>query len=116
LQFARAGHPYPLFVPAAGPLELWRQEGLLLGVVDARFPTQTHRLAAGDKVLLYSDGIDSARFEDQPEGAASLLACATRHRDLPVQDFVETLARDLFGGLAQPDDLTLLALEMGKEG
>ncbi len=114
LQFARAGHPYPLHVPAAGPLELWQQEGLLLGVVDARFPTQTHRLAAGDKVLLYSDGIDTARFEDQPEGTPSLLACAARHRDLPVREFVETLARDLFGGLAQPDDLTLLALEMGE--
>ncbi len=113
LQFARAGHPYPLFVPAAGTLELWRQEGLLLGVVDAQFPTGTRRLAPGDKVLLYSDGIDSARFEGQPEGTASLLACAERHRALPVQAFVEAVARDLFGGLTQPDDLTLLGLERG---
>jgi sigma-B regulation protein RsbU (phosphoserine phosphatase) len=116
LQFASAGHPYPLYVPAAGPLELWRQEGLLLGVLDAQFPARTHRLAPGDKILLFSDGIDSARFEDRPEGAASLLACADRHRGLPVQEFVETLARDLFGGLAQPDDLTLLGLEMGENG
>src|SRR5262249_29767176 len=32
LQFSRAGHPYPIFVPRAGSLQLWEGEGLLLGV------------------------------------------------------------------------------------
>jgi sigma-B regulation protein RsbU (phosphoserine phosphatase) len=114
LRFARAGHPYPLHVPRAGPLELWRQEGLLLGVVDARFPAREHRLNPGDKLLVYSDGIDTARFEDRPEGTASLLACAERHRSLPVEDFVARVAADLFGGTAQPDDLTLFGLEVGE--
>jgi sigma-B regulation protein RsbU (phosphoserine phosphatase) len=111
LCFARAGHPYPLFVPREGELQFWRQEGLLLGVVDASFPAQTYRLRPGDKVLLYSDGIDSAAFEGQPAGMDSLLACAIRHRDLPVQEFLDRLSRDLFGAAAQPDDLTLLGLE-----
>src|SRR5439155_3911849 len=53
LTFARAGHPYPLFVPREGGVELWKQEGLLLGVLEARFPTTTHRLRPGDKLLLY---------------------------------------------------------------
>jgi sigma-B regulation protein RsbU (phosphoserine phosphatase) len=112
LSFARAGHPYPLLVPAEGELELWRQEGLLLGVVDATFPARTYQLRRGDKVLLYSDGIDTAQFESHAPGAESLLACAARHRALPVQAFVEQLARDLFGTDAQPDDLTLLGLEV----
>ncbi len=111
LRFARAGHPYPLLVPREGPLQLWQQEGLLLGVVDASFPTQTHRLRPGDKVLLYSDGVDTAVFEGQ-ELAPSLTACAERHRDLPAQEFLHRLSRDLFSGAAQQDDLTLLALEM----
>ncbi len=111
LSFARAGHPYPLLVPHAGELALWRQEGLLLGVVDASFPAQSHALATGDKVLLYTDGIDGASFEGNPPGTPSLLACAARHRDLPVQEFVDRLARDLIGSTAQPDDLTLLGLE-----
>jgi sigma-B regulation protein RsbU (phosphoserine phosphatase) len=113
-RFARAGHPYPLYVPAEGDLQFWRQEGLLLGVVDASFPAQSHQLRPGDKVLLYSDGIDTACFDGQLPGAESLRACAGRHRHLPVQEFVTVLARDLFGAAAQPDDLTLLALEMGK--
>jgi sigma-B regulation protein RsbU (phosphoserine phosphatase) len=110
--FARAGHPYPLYVPATGEPEFWRQEGLLLGIVDATFEDRVYKVNPGDKVLLYTDGIDNASFEGQPPGADSLLACAARHRGLPVQEFVERVARDLFGTEAQPDDLTLLGLEL----
>jgi serine phosphatase RsbU (regulator of sigma subunit) len=114
LQFARAGHPYPLYVPKEGPLELWQQEGLLLGVVNATFSVTTHALQPGDKVLLYSDGIDSATFEGHPPGIASLLACAERHRMLPIGALVDRLARDLLGATEHPDDLTLLGLEMAE--
>jgi sigma-B regulation protein RsbU (phosphoserine phosphatase) len=112
LQFARAGHPYPLYVPKEGQPELWQQEGLLLGVVNAAFTAKTHTLQPGDKVLLYSDGVDGASFEGRPPGAPSLLACAERHRALPIGPFVDRLARDLFGSAEHPDDLTLLGLEM----
>jgi sigma-B regulation protein RsbU (phosphoserine phosphatase) len=113
LSFARAGHPYPLHVPREGDLRLWRQEGLLLGVLEGSFPAQTYQLRPGDKVLLYSDGIDTAALEGHEPGTDSLLACAERHRALPVQDFVSRLARDLFGAGEHPDDLTLLGLEVG---
>jgi phosphoserine phosphatase RsbU/P len=112
LQFARAGHPYPLYVPKQGTPEFWQLEGLLLGVVNASFSARTYTLRPGDKVLLYSDGIDSASFEGLPPGAPSLLACAERHRALPVGAFVDRLARELFGAAEHPDDLTLLGLEM----
>jgi phosphoserine phosphatase RsbU/P len=112
LQFARAGHPYPLYVPRDGGLELWQLQGLLLGVVDASFPVATHQLRHGDKVLFYTDGVDNAAFEDQPPGTPSLLACAERHRHLPVDEFVNRLARDLFVGNSNPDDVTLLGLEV----
>jgi sigma-B regulation protein RsbU (phosphoserine phosphatase) len=112
LRFARAGHPYPLHVTRDGDPAFWRQEGLLLGVVDATFPARTYSVKPGDKVLLYSDGIDTGRFEDHAPGMESLLACAARHRQLPVQEFVDRLSRDLFGATEQPDDLTLLGLEV----
>jgi sigma-B regulation protein RsbU (phosphoserine phosphatase) len=113
LYFSRAGHPYPLHVPKDGEPEYWQQEGLLLGIVDATFTDRSYHLKPGDKVLLYSDGIDNAVFEGQEPGAASLLACAAKHRDLPINEFVDRVARDLFGTTAQPDDLTLLGLELG---
>jgi sigma-B regulation protein RsbU (phosphoserine phosphatase) len=111
---ARAGHPYPLHIPREGPVQLWKQEGLLLGVLDAQFPCHSYALRSGDKVLLYSDGIDSATFESVEPGLDSLVACAEQHRDLPVQDFIARLARDLFGAAAQPDDLTLFGLELSE--
>jgi sigma-B regulation protein RsbU (phosphoserine phosphatase) len=112
LHFARAGHPYPLYVPRDGAASYWQVEGLLLGVVDATFPQRTHPLKRGDKVLFYSDGIDSAAFDGREPGGASLLACAERHRELPVREFVGQVARDLFGTGKHPDDLTLLGLEI----
>jgi sigma-B regulation protein RsbU (phosphoserine phosphatase) len=111
-RFARAGHPYPLYVPRVSEPVLWRQEGLLLGVTDASFTARDYRLNPGDKVLFYSDGIDTGRFENHPPGSDSLLACAARHRHLSIQAFVDRLARDLFGGKDRPDDLTLLGLEV----
>jgi sigma-B regulation protein RsbU (phosphoserine phosphatase) len=112
LRFSRAGHPYPLHVPREGEPQLWQTEGLLLGVFDAQFSDRTHRLAPGDKVLLYSDGVDNARYGDREPGIESLMACAAQHRTLPIQEFVHNLAIDLFGTSKPPDDLTLLGLEM----
>src|SRR5207244_2200995 len=88
LQVARAGHPYPLHLPRVGEPRLLKQDGLLLGIVDAKFPCATHRLDAGDKLLFYSDGVDQAQFEGREEGTESLVACAERHRALPAQEFV----------------------------
>ncbi len=112
LSFARAGHPYPLHVPRDGEPRLWAVEGSLLGVFETSFPLQSQQLRAGDKVVLYSDGVDGARFEGCAAGSESLLACAGRHRQLPIEEFVLALGRDLFGEASQPDDLTLLGLEV----
>jgi sigma-B regulation protein RsbU (phosphoserine phosphatase) len=112
LSFARSGHPYPLYLPHDGPAELWQLEGTLLGVFDTEYKMRTERLRPGDKVLLYTDGIDAACFESRLPGVPSLLACADRHRALPIQELVGRLAQELFGQTKQTDDLTLLGLEM----
>src|SRR5207247_2647987 len=96
LQFSRAGHPYPLYVPNVGKPALWQMEGSLLGVFDTKYRLQSQQLKAGDKLLLYTDGMDGASFEDHPVGLASLLAGAERFRDLPIDEMVERLASDLF--------------------
>src|SRR5262249_20086910 len=112
LRLARAGHPYPLYVPHDGEPVLWQQEGLLLGITQASYADRSYTLRPGDKVLVYTDGVDNARFEDRSPGAESLLACAARHRGLSVRPFIERLARDLFGADALADDLTLFGIEM----
>jgi sigma-B regulation protein RsbU (phosphoserine phosphatase) len=112
LLLSRAGHPHPLYVPSKGEPELWKGEGSLLGVFDTQFLIQTHNLQKGDKVLLYTDGIDGCVFENQPAGKESLMACAARHRDLPVDRFVQNLSSQLLPHSEHEDDVTLLAMEV----
>jgi sigma-B regulation protein RsbU (phosphoserine phosphatase) len=110
-RFARAGHPYPLLVPHQGSPRFWQIEGSLLGVFETEYRLQTHTLEPGDKVLLYTDGVDAAGFENRPLGSASLLAAAEHYRDLPVAALVQRLGQDLFGQSDRTDDLTLLGME-----
>jgi sigma-B regulation protein RsbU (phosphoserine phosphatase) len=112
LQFARAGHPYPLYLPGVGAPQLWQTEGSLLGVFDVQYRLQTHNLQPGDKVLLYTDGIDGAGFGNQPLGLPSLLAAAAHYRDLHIGDLVDRLALSLFGHGPPTDDLTILGMEV----
>jgi sigma-B regulation protein RsbU (phosphoserine phosphatase) len=112
LSLTRAGQPCPLFMPSTGEPILWQQEGLLLGVVDAHYPPRTAVLQPGDRVLLYSEGVETTTFEGRSPGAESLLACAARHRDLSLARFVEKMGRDLAGAETQPGDLTMFGVEM----
>jgi sigma-B regulation protein RsbU (phosphoserine phosphatase) len=114
VRFARAGHPMPLHLPAGGAPTQWTSPGPILGVCESTFPTHSHALRPGDKVLLFTDGIDAVRFGDQAPGVPSLSACAARHRDLPVRNFVDALAGDLLRQGELSDDFTLLALQWGE--
>lgn len=112
LQFSRAGHPYPLFIPREGPVEPWQLEGSLLGVFATQYRLRMHQVRPGDKVLLYTDGLDAAGFGDHPLGLPSVLAAVEHFRGLPIDQLVERLAIDLFGSTKQSDDLTLLGMEI----
>jgi serine phosphatase RsbU (regulator of sigma subunit) len=68
-------------------------------------------LFPGDKLLLYTDGLPHAAAG--PAGAPTgLLAAAVEHRDLPIAAFVERLSQDLLAQEPQPDDFTLLGVEV----
>jgi sigma-B regulation protein RsbU (phosphoserine phosphatase) len=111
LEFSRSGHPYPLYLPHDGPPDLWKLDGTLLGVFDTTYPNRKETLRPGDKLLLYTDGMDKAQFQELQPGMPSLLACVEHYRDLPVQDLVQKTAVELFGDEAWKDDLTLFGLE-----
>jgi len=112
LRFSRAGHPYPLYIPKDGPPRLWQIEGSLLGVFETEYRLQLHTLAPGDKIILYTDGMDAAGFQSLPTGTNSLLAAAQKYNSLSIEDLVERLTEELFSQTQQTDDLTILGLEI----
>ena len=112
LAFSRAGHPYPLYLPVSGASCFWEAPGTLLGVFDTYFTVQTHRLRPGDKVIFYTDGLDTDNAASKSTTAQRLASLADEHRLLPVRDLVALLSRHLAVQSAQLDDLTLLGLEV----
>ena len=107
LAFARAGHPYPLLVPAKGEPRFLEVHGTLLGVFETEFIMRTEPLQPGDKVLFYTDGLETADVT-----ARSLLTHVPQYRDQPIDAMVSLLADDLVGEAGLADDLTLLGLEV----
>ena len=78
-----------------------------------QYRLQTHYLKPGDKLLLYTDGMDGASFEQHP-GRPRQPARRRRAfpRALPIDELVDRLASDLFTQTRQADDLTVFGMEM----
>ena len=107
LAFACAGHTPPVRLPAAGPIEILRATGPMLVPGDVRYATQQARLQAGDRVLLFTDGLPGAT----PQPMESLLAAVESRRSFPLTGLVATVTQDLLTQTTEPDDFTLLGLE-----
>ncbi|HSV13855.1 MAG TPA: PP2C family protein-serine/threonine phosphatase, partial [Tepidisphaeraceae bacterium] len=59
LTFARGGHPHPILLRANGEVEPLLSDGGLLGVFPGEtFDERTVQLAQGDRLLLFTDGIE----------------------------------------------------------
>ena len=60
LTYARAGHPYPVLIKKNQPPKQLKIHGGLLGVFEqSDFEQETIQLEQGDKIFLYSDGVES---------------------------------------------------------
>ena len=61
LTYARAGHPEPFLIHADGAMSNLSVPGSLLGVFpEERYQSAVIRLSPGDRMVLYSDGIEDA--------------------------------------------------------
>ncbi len=117
LTYARGGHPHPFHLSADGITEL-RSTGGLLGVFDQEsFPAVRTRLRPGDRVLLYTDGIELV-FPTAQEAAKDvhpLAAFLEPLRGLAVEPLLRELGIRVAegeGSLKPRDDITMLGLEI----
>ncbi len=109
VNFARAAHPVPLYVPATGAVEHWPATGSLLGAFDADFPLEARTLNPGDKLLLVSDGVNPT--DATTIGADPLLETARRYQADELQAFVDHVSRDLLELSRSTDDFTMVGIE-----
>ena len=117
--YSAAGHP-PLLLWRADDKNLMRIEsnGLLFGVLpDARFPQRNFQLAAGDRILLYTDGVT------EPENGAGeafgdqRLEHVIRQNSLrPAAELSDRLVNEIRAWLPasenQHDDITLIVIDV----
>jgi sigma-B regulation protein RsbU (phosphoserine phosphatase) len=122
LAYANAGHPCPILLRRAGGAALCvdgeqNSNGGLLGISrDAVYTTGRMALAAGDRVLLFTDGLFEIRGADgEMLGSDGLMAIAARLKALPDGEFIGALVgavRDFSPEGRFEDDVCLVGLEV----
>ncbi|MCV2490687.1 SpoIIE family protein phosphatase [Geodermatophilus sp. YIM 151500] len=118
-RLALAGHPQPLLRRAAGTVTALGHAGVPLGLGEGAgrlgWPETGVRLAAGDTLVLYTDGVTEARDAGGRQfGEAGLCAVLERTADLDAESTVEAVAAAVAahadGSQRASDDLAVLAL------
>ncbi|GAB3284254.1 SpoIIE family protein phosphatase [Parahaliea aestuarii] len=117
LRYASAGHPPPLLLHEGRSICPLQESGPATGLArDQAFPDNVLQLSPGDRLVLYTDGVDEA-FNSAGEMfgtgrlAAWLDSCAGQSLAEAGQGLIEAISH-FAEGVAQSDDITLLLLEV----
>ena len=116
LRVACGGHPPPMRIDKDGQVHELRVAGSLMGVFeDLEYATEVCQLAPGDKLLIYSDGVEEAFVN---EGADKPLRFRRefgnlRHYDIESMcaKFVDVVESQE-GSLHPRDDMTILGVQV----
>ena len=114
LTYACAGHPPPLLLPADGGGELlWGGRSLPLGAHPSGVlrSEATHVLGAGERLVLYTDGLVERRERDLDDGLSLLAVVAGESRWLPAAVAVESLTASMLVDEEHRDDVCVLVVD-----
>jgi len=116
MTYARAGHPEPILIRADGSTSSLASPGSLLGVFPEELYTSASvGLARGDRVVLYSDGLEDALADPTGQGQ-SLCERLAGLRERPRDEMLLQLAAWVDqhpGGTRTEDDVTVVVLDVG---
>ena len=112
LRYVNCGHNPPLLLRREGAVQWLHSTATVLGLLpDWESPMEEVRLAAGDTLVIYSDGVTEA-MSDAGElfGEERLVEAVRQHKHLPVPELLDALVNtvEVFSGHEQEDDLTFV--------
>lgn len=118
-QFASAGHPHPMWIAHDGTINDMATQGSLLGVFpDQEYETSKFQLNPGDKLLIYSDGVEVAFTDNGPDEEyryrQEFIDCAHNDINSMCEKLVEIIEREE-GSLHPRDDVTIVGMEIDPE-
>lgn len=116
LHYVNAGHCPPLIVRPDGALESLAATGMPVGLIEsADFEVRETTLAAGDKILIYTDGVTEAQnLEGEFFGRQRLRQVIAEHRgdsSCALHDAVQGAIAEFTESAPQADDITLVVIE-----
>lgn len=118
LRFARAGHPYPLLLGRDGSVTELQSGGGLLGILaEETFETGEVPLRPGDKIVIYSDGLECSFPPPNSATTTSFspIAHFSSFAASSIAELITQLERQIVqesGSLSPQDDVTILGLEI----
>lgn len=116
LSYCIAGHNPPILRRRSGEVVRLAVGGTVLGVFpETAFQEESVSLDAGDRLVMFTDGITEARNEAGDEyGEERLIEAIGRYRDRPVHDLQQKLFDDVLGfsGGTFQDDATIIVLSV----
>lgn len=121
LKYINAGHCAPIVVSSEGKLDSLDTTGVPVGLLPwATFPAAEWQLNAGDKIVIYSDGVSEAHgYSSEFFGTARLRAVIRKHVSASCEQLHEAIleeVRTFTQGAPQADDVTLVVLEYAPPG
>jgi serine phosphatase RsbU (regulator of sigma subunit) len=116
--FSNAGHNYPVVFREGGARELLVKGGVVVGILeDATFEEERMTLAAGDRLVFYTDGVtEAANAAGEMFGEERLYQLVDAlPKTLPAREVTERIlagVRGFLDGVEAGDDITLMVMRV----
>lgn len=115
LDYARAGHPYPILIRGDELIQLESLGGLLGIFPEADFQQKSIQLLTGDKLFIYSDGGEPVIGENDENGRLHFNDQFRRICRLPIEqmfDAFNEMAAQYHYNPSEIDDVTAIGMEI----